>query len=103
VAARVDWKALPLLPGVLELAREGFFTGASGRNFTGYGSRVVLDPGIDDAGKALLTDPQTSGGLLVSCDAATVEEVLRIFKADGFEHAAVIGEITAAEPVVRVG
>jgi selenide, water dikinase len=102
VAAHVDWDALPVLPHALTLAREGFTTGASKRNFAGYGDKIKLSPGIDEAGKALLTDPQTSGGLLVSCRPNTVDEVLRLFAADGFGHAAVIGEISAGEPGVRV-
>jgi selenide,water dikinase len=102
VGARIDWNSLPVLPGALDLAREGISTGASGRNFAGYGTRVALGNAIDDAGKALLTDPQTSGGLLVSCSEDTVDEVMRLFAADGFGHAAVIGEITAGEAVVRV-
>ncbi len=102
VAAHVAWDQLPVLPGALELARAGFTTGASRRNFTGYGSLVSLSSSIDDAGKALLTDPQTSGGLLVSCRPDTVDEVMRVFAAEGFGHAAVIGEISAGEPGVRV-
>jgi len=103
VAARLDWDKLPVLPGALELAREGFATGASKRNFAGYGDRITLSPSIDESGKALLTDPQTSGGLLVSCAPESVDEVLRIFAADGFGRAAVIGEIVTGEPGVRVG
>ena len=102
VAAHLDWDKLPVLPGALELAREGFTTGASKRNFAGYGDRISLSPSIDEAGKALLTDPQTSGGLLVSCAADSVDEVLAIFAADGFGRAAVIGEIVTGEPGVRV-
>ncbi len=102
VAAHLDWNALPVLPGALELARAGFTTGASRRNFAGYGDKVTLSPSIDEAGKALLTDPQTSGGLLVSCRPDAVPEVLRIFADDGFGRAAVIGEISAGEPSVRV-
>ena len=102
VAAHLDWDKLPVLPGALELAREGFTTGASKRNFAGYGDRISLSPSIDEAGKALLTDPQTSGGLLVSCAADSVDEVLAIFAADGFGRAAVIGEIFTGEPGVRV-
>ena len=45
--------------------------------------------------KALLTDPQTSGGLLVACAPEAVDEVLAIFRAEGFGEAAVIGEIAA--------
>ena len=45
-----------------ELARDGLFTGASGRNWESYGQAVTLDAALGDAEKALLTDPQTSGG-----------------------------------------
>jgi selenide,water dikinase len=100
--ARVDWKSLPLLPGAIEFAREGIVTGASGRNWAGYGDRVKLGSSIDEAAKALLTDPQTSGGLLVACDPRAVDEVLAIFRNDGFEHAAVIGEIVAGPAEVEV-
>ena len=103
VAARIDWNALPVLPGALDLAREGFSTGASKRNFAGYGDKVSLAASIDEAGKALLTDPQTSGGLLVACGPDTEAEVLRIFAEEGFGRAAVVGEIVAGEPAVRVG
>ena len=103
VAARIDWNALPILPGALDLAREGFSTGASKRNFAGYGEKVSLSASIDEAGKALLTDPQTSGGLLVACRPDTEAEVLRIFAEEGFGRAAVVGEIVAGDPGVRAG
>jgi len=103
VAARLDWDALPVLPGALDLAREGFSTGASKRNFAGYGDKVSLAASIDEAGKALLTDPQTSGGLLVACRPDAEAEVMRIFADEGFGRAAVVGEIVAGEPGVRVG
>ncbi|MGE3451709.1 MAG: selenide, water dikinase SelD [Burkholderiales bacterium] len=102
VAAHLDWDAIPLLPGALDLAREGFTTGASKRNHAGYGERVALSPAIDEACKALLTDPQTSGGLLVACNPGAVDEVLQAFASDGFGSACVIGEIVSGEPLVRV-
>jgi len=102
VAARIDWNALPVLPGALDLAREGFSTGASKRNFAGYGDKVSLSASIDEAGKALLTDPQTSGGLLVACRPDTVDEVMRLFADEGFGQAAVVGDIVEGEPAVRV-
>ena len=102
VAAQVDFSALPLLPGAIDLAREGFFTGASGRNFGGYGDKVTLGPAIDEACKAILTDPQTSGGLLVACAPETVDDVMKIFRAEGFGHAAVIGRIDSGTPGVSV-
>ena len=100
--AVIDWKSVPLLPQALEFAREGIVTGASARNWTGYGARVKLGAGIGEAEKAILTDPQTSGGLLVACDASADGKVLEIFRADGFDRAAVIGEIVAGPPEVAV-
>ena len=102
VAARVDWNSLPLLPGSLDLARDGILTGASGRNWSGYGSQVTLGSTLGESQKGVLTDPQTSGGLLVACAEASCEEVLSIFRAEGFAHAAVIGEFVAGEARVTV-
>jgi selenide, water dikinase len=102
VAATLDFDRVPLHPGVLELAGEGLFTGASGRNWASYGKDVQLPEGFDAAKHALLTDPQTSGGLLVACAADAVDGVLDVFRADGFDRAAVIGRVAAGPPRVVV-
>jgi selenide,water dikinase len=91
---RIDWSRVPLLPGVRELAARGMVTGASGRNWAGYGHEVTLPAGFSDADRALLTDPQTSGGLLVSCAPDATQAVLALFARQGF-RAAVVGEVTA--------
>ncbi|HYL19812.1 MAG TPA: selenide, water dikinase SelD [Burkholderiales bacterium] len=101
VAATIEWRNLPVLPGVRDLLKRGYVTGASGRNWAGYGRLVDLGTfGKDE--QALLTDPQTSGGLLVTCAPSAVEAVLDVFRRDGFSEAAVIGEVAAGEPGVRV-
>ena len=92
----IEWAKVPVLEGVRELARAGFVTGASGRNWAGYGSDIALPTGFADADQALLTDPQTSGGLLVSCTPDSVDQVLAVFRQHGFGQAAVIGEARAA-------
>jgi selenide,water dikinase len=102
LGARVDMSRVPLLPNVQQLAEGGFVTGASGRNWAGYGHEVTLADGITPVQQMLLTDPQTSGGLLVSCDAGSVEEVLALFRREGFAHAAVIGEMVAGPGKVEV-
>jgi selenide,water dikinase len=71
-------------------------TGASGRNWAGYGGEVRLPEGFDPADQALLTDPQTSGGLLVTCAADAADEALRVFQRHGFDAAAVIGGVGTA-------
>lgn len=93
LGVRIDMPRVPLLPGVAELAARGFVTGASGRNWAGYGKDVQLDAAISPVQQALLTDPQTSGGLLVSCSADAVDQVLAIFREEGFHEAAVIGDV----------
>jgi len=93
----IDWARVPLLHGVRELAAQGMVTGASGRNWAGYGKDVILPSGFADVDQALLTDPQTSGGLLVTCDAQAVADVLAVFRRHGFDAAAEIGEVVAAE------
>jgi selenide,water dikinase len=102
LTAQLDMAKIPLLPGVEQLAHDGFFTGASGRNWDAYGNDVELGAGVSDTQRVLLTDPQTSGGLLVSCDPASVDEVLALFAREGFGHAAVIGRMEAGEPKVTV-
>jgi selenide,water dikinase len=102
LTAQLDMAKIPLLPGVERLAHDGYFTGASGRNWDAYGNEVELGEGVNDTQRVLLTDPQTSGGLLVSCDPASVDEVLALFAREGFGHAAVIGRMAAGEPKVTV-
>jgi len=92
----LDWAKVPLLPGVVDLARAGCVTGASGRNWAGYGAEVGLPAGFDAVHQALLSDPQTSGGLLVSCTPDAVDAVLAVFARHGFGQAAVVGEVTPA-------
>lgn len=91
---RLDWDSVPLLPGARDLVVQGFVTGASGRNFDSYGSDVALPEGFADADRALLSDPQTSGGLLVSCARSSAETVIAIFRDHGFADAAVMGHVT---------
>jgi selenide,water dikinase len=89
----IHWPDVPLLDGVRDLAAQGMVTGASGRNWTGYGQDVQLPAHFAETDQALLTDPQTSGGLLVACSADTVDAVLATFRRHGFDQAGVVGQI----------
>ncbi len=102
VAATVDFARLPLLPDALRFAREGVLTGASGRNWAGYGDDVDVGAALGSGERALLSDPQTSGGLLVACDPGRADPILALFRAQGFAQAAFIGEIAAGMPRVTV-
>ena len=100
--ATVNYADLPLLARAGEFVEAGLMTGASGRNWASYGDRVSLAAGLDSSAQTLLSDPQTSGGLLVSCAPDTVTEVLSLFLQHGFSHVSVIGEMAEGEPGIAV-
>jgi selenide,water dikinase len=94
LTVEIEWDRVPVLRGAGELAAAGHITGASGRNWAGYGRDIALPPGFTDTARALLTDPQTSGGLLVSCTPQSLDQVMAVFARHGFEAAAVIGRVS---------
>jgi selenide, water dikinase len=100
--ARIERSRLPVLPGVTDLAQNGFITGASGRNWTSYGAHVQLPEALPDWERALLCDPQTSGGLLIAVAPEHTASLLQRLTAAGFGRSADIGEITAGDPTISV-
>ncbi len=100
--AHIDWSQVPLLSNVEQFAEDGIVTGASGRNWESYGHDIATPTNFSAAQLALLTDPQTSGGLLVSCSPDSVKAVLEIFNQHHFLGARVIGQMSKAQekPVV---
>lgn len=93
----LDWSRIPLIEGVGALAANGCVTGASARNWAAYGAEVELAADLDPLAQALLSDPQTSGGLLVSCAPQATAEVLGVFARHGFAFASVVGEALSAQ------
>jgi selenide, water dikinase len=102
LGAQVSAAKVPLLDNVLALADAGVVTGASDRNWSSYADHVRFaeDPG--KAIRALLCDPQTSGGLLVSCDPDAASAALEVFKRHGCERAAKIGAMVQGAPIVQI-
>lgn len=102
VTLRIDASAVPLLKDAWTMAEQGFVTGASHRNWDSYGASVVLPDGAPETLRHLLTDAQTSGGLLVSCAAEAAERLLARIRADGFESAAIVGDVVAGPARIEV-
>ena len=98
----VDADALPFLPEAAALARDGFVTGASYRNWAAFGDAVELPKDFPDWRRHLLTDPQTSGGLLIACEAGQAEAILARIRAAGFSEAARIGRVEAGPARIRI-
>jgi selenide,water dikinase len=91
LGVEIETGGMPLLHGVEALARDGVRTGASGRNWASYGEAITLPTGFEDWRRDLLTDPQTSGGLLIAVAEEVAEAVLAQVRVAGFDCAARIG------------
>lgn len=94
--ARLRLDEIPLLDSALAFARRGVATAAAARNLKSVHARLHL-PGRDKAREALLTDPQTNGGLLIACAAEAADRVVDVFHSAGFQPACAIGFLEAAE------
>jgi len=77
-------------------------TGASHRNWQSYGAAVTLPPDLPLWRRHLLTDPQTSGGLLLACAADSADGLLADIIAAGYPAARRIGTVEAGPATVRI-
>jgi selenide,water dikinase len=100
LGAEIHFEKLPVIEDAIRFVQEGVATGASDRNWTGYGHEVSFQG--EEWKKKLLSDPQTSGGLLVACAVEAVPQVLETFKTKGFAQACVIGKLSAGAPRLTV-
>ena len=93
LVVQLDWASIPLLPEARPLAEQGIVTGASARNWQSYEASVTLPAGMPAWQLNLLTDPQTSGGLLVACAPEAADALVAEMKAAGFEFASLVGTL----------
>jgi selenide,water dikinase len=95
---------LPVLPGALAAAEAGKFSGGMKRNRrhvdSVFGARLAIEPAVPAPLAGLLSEAETSGGLLFSISADRAGGVLAAFAAAG-ERCWEIGEVVS-EPVIRV-
>jgi selenide,water dikinase len=100
LAAEVDFSSIPTIAEALDWVKQGVATGASTRNWSGYGHEVEISG--DEWRRKLVTDPQTSGGLLVACAPEAEREVLSVFQSQGFSEARTIGRMISGAPRLKV-
>ncbi|GAA0868939.1 selenide, water dikinase SelD [Brevundimonas basaltis] len=91
----------PMLSGVRDLLEAGVRTGASGRNWASYGEAVDLPDGLEPWRRDLLTDPQTSGGLLIAVAGAEASALRDFARTEGFDTR-VVGRVVEGPARVRV-
>jgi len=92
VTLRLHASALPLLPGALRLALEGYITGGCKRNRTYLADKVQASSSVPQDFNEVAFDPQTSGGLLIAVPEREAQALVRDLLAEGVLAAAVIGE-----------
>jgi len=102
VTLDIRYDRIPFLEEAAALVRDGFSTGASTRNWASYGDGIVLPDELPDWQRTLLTDPQTSGGLLVACAPERVDEICASIRDAGYPLARIIGKASGGKPVVRI-
>lgn len=93
---------VPLLSQAAVLAKRGFVTGASHRNWSSYGNDVEIPPEMPEWRRDILADPQTSGGLLVAVAPERAESILCTIRDAGFPFACIIGRTEEGAPAIKV-
>lgn len=102
LGATISADKLPILPAAIGFAQQGIGPGAIGRNLASFGESVAFDASVPDWQRSILADAQTSGGLLASVAPESVDEVLALFRAQGFAAAAVIGKLQTGAAQINV-
>ena len=102
VALIMSFDDLPLLSKACDLAQQHFVTGASARNWASYAENISLPLGFSDWRRDLLTDPQTSGGLLIACEPGRATEIRRSTIDAGYPEARIIGYAEAGSPSITI-
>lgn len=102
VSLDIDYECIPFLAQAEALAKAGYATGASGRNWASYGEDIALPPDLPTWRRALLTDPQTSGGLLIACAAGRAASILSAIEEAGYPSVQIIGSVSSGKPAVRI-
>ena len=100
LVVRID--DVPLLSQAAVLAKQGFVTGASHRNWSSYGNDVEIPPEMPEWRRDILADPQTSGGLLVAVAPERAESILCTIRDAGFPFACIIGRTEEGAPAIKV-
>ncbi|MDX8529190.1 selenide, water dikinase SelD [Mesorhizobium sp. MSK_1335] len=93
---------VPVFAQAASLAEQGFVTGASRRNWASYGDAVRLPKGMPEWRRHLLTDPQTSGGLLIACEPGSADALVERAIASGYPSARAIGCVERGRPAVVI-
>lgn len=91
--AEISFTQLPFLTSAINIAKQGIATGASNRNWLSYGDAINLAHSFELWQRNLLTDPQTSGGLLIACNENALPQVQATIERSQGNQGFVVGKI----------
>jgi selenide, water dikinase len=97
VTFQINATSVPLLPGALELAKQGMLTSGDKTNREYVGEDVQMAASVDENLVKLLFDPQTAGGMLISVAEAEANRLLSVLK-ESYPHASVIARVYEQGP-----
>jgi selenide,water dikinase len=102
VSLRIDYEKIAYLTGAIDAARGGFLSGGLANNRQFVEGCAVSGPSVPEEFRALLLDPQTSGGLLASVAPDSASAAIAAFEKRGIS-ARIIGEVIAKRsPLIEV-
>jgi len=97
LCANLSWHDIPVIAEAVEFVKEDIYTGASTRNWQAYGGEVSFGSDVQPWQQHLMTDPQTSGGLLIACAPEAKDQVLDLLHRSGFHEARAIGHFRSGQ------
>lgn len=102
ISVEIDMSALPLLPGIRDMADMGLIPAGTYTNRDYSGGRVINSTKIGLFAEDLAFDPQTSGGLLIAIPGAYSDKLLEELHAGGFTDSARIGRFTEGKGILKL-
>ena len=99
VGAVINASTVPVIDGVWDLLNEGIAPGGTHRNLSSVGDITDWHQDINESTKLLLSDAQTSGGLLISVPSANRAALINSLQLRGVETIAVVGEVVSKESI----
>jgi selenide,water dikinase len=99
VRFRLQWSAIPFLPGAMDYAGKWIFAGGAETNEKAGRGRVQFADTLNDWQRMLLFDPQTSGGLLVALAPESAMAFIELVQARG-EQAWLVGSVEPGSGII---
>jgi len=99
-SATVNWSSIPMLPGALDLAHAGSTSGGTRRNMEALEGRISYGEGISDFEFMVLSDAQTSGGILISVPEERSEALIKSLVTNRTLYSTLIGRVSNSEETV---